>query len=289
MKIFRARRLHAVSVLTLIGMLPLTGVSATQVIGNAGGRQSVTSTAPSSESEPKPTVVLVHGAWADSSGWAKVTSDLQAQGYQVLAPPTPLRGLREDSEYLAAFLRDRTTGPVVLVGHSYGGAVITNAARSDKDVEALVYINAFVPDAGDSILGLLDPNHELDPADLFDFVRYPGAPDGDYDLYLKQSVFPGAIANGIPARAAAAMAAAQRPVTLSALTAESGAPTWKSLPSFYLLGTQDHIVPVALQSAMAKNAGAKITRVKAGHLPMITNPHTVEALIVEADRSTPTR
>ncbi|MDP9840990.1 alpha/beta fold hydrolase [Streptosporangium lutulentum] len=289
MKIFRARRLHAVSVLTLIGMLPLTGVSATQVIGNAGGRQSVTSTAPSSESEPKPTVVLVHGAWADSSGWAKVTSDLQAQGYQVLAPPTPLRGLREDSEYLAAFLRDRTTGPVVLVGHSYGGAVITNAARSDKDVEALVYINAFVPDAGDSILGLLDPNHELDPADLFDFVRYPGAPDGDYDLYLKQSVFPGAIANGIPARAAAAMAAAQRPVTLSALTAESGAPAWKSLPSFYLLGTQDHIVPVALQSAMAKNAGAKITRVKAGHLPMITNPHTVEALIVEADRSTPTR
>ncbi|SNT45592.1 Pimeloyl-ACP methyl ester carboxylesterase [Streptosporangium subroseum] len=289
MKIFRARRLHAVSVLTLIGMLPLTGVSATQVIGNAGGRQSVTSTAPSGESEPKPTVVLVHGAWADSSGWAKVTSDLQAQGYQVLAPPTPLRGLREDSEYLAAFLRDRTTGPVVLVGHSYGGAVITNAARSDKDVEALVYINAFVPDAGDSILGLLDPNHELDPADLFDFVQYPGAPDGDYDLYLKQSAFPDAIANGIPARAAAAMAVAQRPVTLSALTAESGAPAWKSLPSFYLLGTQDHIVPVALQSAMAKNAGAKITRVKAGHLPMITNPHAVEALIVEADRSTPTR
>ncbi|AWS48926.1 alpha/beta hydrolase [Streptosporangium sp. 'caverna'] len=270
-------------------MLPLTGVSATQVIDNAGGRQSVTSTAPSSESEPKPTVVLVHGAWADSSGWAQVTSDLQAQGYQVLAPPTLLRGLREDSEYLAAFLRDRTTGPVVLVGHSYGGAVITNAARSDKDVEALVYINAFVPDAGDSILGLLDPNHELDPADLFDFVQYPGAPDGDYDLYLKQSVFPGTIANGIPARAAAAMAAAQRPVTLSALTAESGAPAWKSLPSFYLLGTQDHIVPVALQSAMAKNAGAKITRVKAGHLPMITNPHTVEALIVKADRSTPTK
>ncbi len=289
MKIFRARRLRTVSLLTLIGMLVLTGISATQATSNASSRQFATSKAPSSESKPKPTVVLVHGAWADSSGWAKVTRGLQAQGYQVLAPPTPLRGLREDSEYLAAFLRDRTTGPVVLVGHSYGGAVITNAARTDKDVDALVYINAFVPDEGDSILGLLDPNHKLDPADLFDFVQYPGAPNGDYDLYLKQSVFPGAIANGIPARSAASMAATQRPVTLSALTAESGAPAWKWLPSFYLLGTQDHIVPAALQSTMAKNAKAKITRVKAGHLPMITNPHAVEALIVEADRSTPTR
>ncbi|MFB9676400.1 alpha/beta fold hydrolase [Streptosporangium vulgare] len=289
MKIFRARRLRAVNLLALVGMLPLAGISAAQAVGDAGGRQSMTSTAPSGESKPKPTVVLVHGAWADSSGWAKVTAGLRSQGYQVLAPPTPLRGLHEDSEYLAAFLRDRTTGPVVLVGHSYGGAVITNAARSDEDVEALVYVNAFVPDTGDSILGLLDPNHEIDPADLFDFVRYPGAPDGDSDLYLKQGVFPDAIANGIPAGTAAAMAAAQRPVTLSALTAESGAPAWKSLPSFYLLGTQDHIVPPALQSAMAGKAGAKITKVKAGHLPMVTNPHTVEALIVEADRSTPTR
>ncbi|WP_200841603.1 alpha/beta fold hydrolase [Actinomadura sp. K4S16] len=279
MEISRARRLHKAGLLALIGMLVLTGISATQA--------SATSTALSGK--PKPTVVLVHGAWADSSGWAKVTRGLQAKGYQVLAPPTPLRGLREDSDYLAAFLRDRTTGPVVLVGHSYGGAVITNAARSDKDVEALVYINAFVPDEGDSILGLLDPNHELDPADLFDFVQYPGAPAGDNDLYLKQNVFPDAIANGIPARDAAAMAAAQRPVTLSALTAGSGAPAWKSLPSFYLLGTQDHIVPPALQSTMAGNAGAKITRVRAGHLPLITNPHTVEALIVQADRSTPAR
>ncbi|MET8945648.1 alpha/beta hydrolase [Streptomyces sp. NPDC004542] len=285
----RVRRLRTISILTLIGTLSLTGVPATQAADDAGGRRLGTSTEHSSGTRPKPTVVLVHGAWADSSGWAKVTRDLQAQGYQVLAPPTPLRGLPEDSDYLSAFLRDRTTGPVVLVGHSYGGAVITNAAKSDKDVEALVYINAFVPDEGDSVLGLLDPNHQLDPADLFEFVRYPGAPEGDYDLYLKQSVFPDAIANGIPARDAAEMAAAQRPVTLSALTDESDAPAWKSVPSFYLLGTQDHIVPVTLQRAMAENAGAKITEVKAGHLPMITNPHVVEKLITEADRSTPAR
>ncbi|GAB2824664.1 alpha/beta hydrolase [Actinocorallia aurea] len=232
-------------------------------------------------------MVLVHGAWADSSGWAKVTRRLQAQGYLVLAAPNPLRGLAEDSDYLAAFLRDRTTGPVILVGHSYGGAVITNAAGSDRDVEALVYVNAFVPDEGDSVLGLLDPDHHLDPADLFDFSRYPGAPDGDYDLFLKQSALPGAIANGIPARDAAVMAATQRPVTLSALTAESGAPAWKSLPSFSLIGTRDHIVPAALQRAMAENAGAEITAVEAGHLSMITDPRAVEELIVEADRSTP--
>ncbi|MEU9271513.1 alpha/beta hydrolase [Streptomyces sp. NPDC048251] len=289
MKIFRVRRMRTISLLTLVGALGVTGISGTLAAENAGDRQPRANTQRSGGTAPKPTVVLVHGAWADSSGWAKVARDLQAQGYQVLAPPTPLRGLSEDSEYLSAFLRDRTTGPVVLVGHSYGGAVITNAATSDKDVEALVFINAFVPDAGDSVLGLLDPNHQLDPADLFEFMRYPGAPDGDYDLYMKQNVFPEAIANGIPARDAAAMAAAQRPVTLSALTDRSDTPAWKSLPSYYLLGTQDHIVPPTLQRAMAENAGAKITETKAGHLPMITSPRAVEKLIIEADRSTPAR
>ncbi|MGW6016352.1 alpha/beta fold hydrolase [Streptomyces sp. NPDC055210] len=290
MKFPRARRRRTVTSLALVGMLAPTGVlAATQASGDTGGRLPAASTALMGKPKPgpKPTVVLVHGAWADSSGWAKVARGLRAEGYQVLAPPNPLRGLREDAEYLAAFLRDRTTGPVVLVGHSYGGAVITNAAASDDDVEALVYLNAFVPDEGDSVLGLLDPDHELDPAALFDFVKYPGAPDGDQDLYLKQSAFPDAVANGIPARTAAVMAAAQRPVTLGALTDESGVPAWKSLPSFYLLGTEDHIVPPSLQSAMAKNAQARITKVRAGHLPMITDPHAVESLIVRAGRSTP--
>nr|WP_300052225.1 alpha/beta hydrolase [uncultured Nocardioides sp.] len=234
----------------------------------------------------KPTVVLVHGAWADASGWIEVTRGLQRRGYQVLAPPTPLRGLRQDADYLAAFLRDRTSGPVVLVGHSYAGAVITNAARSDKDVTALVYVNAFVPDEGDSVLGLLDPGHVLDPADLFDFVSPPGASEGDSDLYLKQEVFPDAIANGIPEAKARAMAAAERPITLSALTAASGRPAWKKLPSFYLLGTDDHIIPSDLQRAMAEHAGSRITTVEAGHLPMITDPLAVERIVVRASRTT---
>ncbi|MCW8103569.1 alpha/beta fold hydrolase [Streptomyces tauricus] len=290
----RVRRLRTVTFLALVGMLAPAGVlAAPQASGDTGGRQSATRTGPASVGKPKPgpkpTVVLVHGAWADSSGWAKVARGLRADGYQVLAPPNPLRGLRQDAHYLSAFLRDRTTGPVVLVGHSYAGAVITNAATSDKDVKALVYVNAFVPDEGDSVLGLLDPNHELDPASLFDFMHYPDAPDGDQDLYLKQSAFPDTVANGIPAPTAAVMAATQRPVTYSALTDRSDTPAWKTLPSFYLLGTQDHIVPPSLQNTMAHNAHAHITTVKAGHLPMITNPHAVESLIIEADRSTPTR
>ena len=280
MKTFPWRHPVKLGLLLLTTVLALAGIFATQATSSADSPASFARTA--HFSGPKPTVVLVHGAWADSSGWAKVIRGLQGRGYQVLAPSIPLRGLRADSEYLAAFLRDRTTGPIVLVGHSYGGAVITNAARSDKDVKALVYVNAFVPDQGDSVLGMLDPNHQIDPADLFDFVRYPGAPKDDYDLYLKQSVFPDAIANGISARKAKAMAAAQRPVTLSALTAASGVPAWRSLPSLYLLGTEDHIVPVDLQRTMAKHAGAKITRVKAGHLPMVTDAKAVEALIVKA-------
>lgn len=287
MKTFPPRLSPKHGLLALVTALVATSLFAGQASSHTNARQSVQTAAHAGA--PKPTVVLVHGAWADSSGWAKVTRGLQAAGYQVLAPPTPLRGLREDSDYLASFLRDRTTGPVVLVGHSYGGAVITNAARSDDDVEALVYVNAFVPDKGDSILGLLDPDHQLDPADLFDFMHYPGAPEGDVDLYLKQAVFPGAIANGVPARAAAAMAAAQRPVTLSALTAGSGAPAWKSLPSFYLLGTEDHIVPVDLQRSMAEHAGAQITNVKSGHLPMITDANAVEDLIIKAARTKKSR
>lgn len=287
MKTFTKRLSPTYGLLALIAALVATSLLAGQASSLPDAPQSVRTAAHAAP--PKPTVVLVHGAWADSSGWAKVTRGLQAAGYQVLAPPTPLRGLRQDSDYLASFLRDRTTGPVVLVGHSYGGAVITNAARSDRDVKALVYVNAFVPDKGDSILGMLDPDHQLDPADLFDFVGYPNAPDGDVDLYLKQAVFPAAIANGVPPRVAAAMATAQRPVTLSALTAGSRAPAWKTVPSFYLLGTEDHIVPPRLQRSMAERAGARITSVDAGHLPMITDADAVEALIVKAARATRAR
>ena len=234
--------------------------------------------------QPKPTIVLVHGAWADASTWSKVTTRLQHDGYTVLAAPNPLRGLASDAAYLSAFLQQHTTGPVILVGHSYGGAVITNAALSDPDVKALVYIDAFVPDQGDTILGLLGGG--ADPNALFDAVQYPGAPAGDVDLYIKTAIFPSAFAADLPAATAAQLAASQRPIALSALTEPSGPPAWKTLPSWYLLGTDDNILPPAVQLTMAQRAGSHITRVAASHLSMLSHPEAAEKIIIAAARAT---
>jgi pimeloyl-ACP methyl ester carboxylesterase len=232
----------------------------------------------------RPTIVLVHGAWADASSWAAVTRRLQDSGYTVLAAPNPLRGLSGDATYLAAFLQQRTTGPVVLVGHSYGGAVITNAARSDPDVKALVYINAFMPDQGETILGLRGGGG--DPNALLDFVQYPGAPPGDADLYIKQTVFPQAFAADLPAATQTQLAAAQRPITFSALLEPSGPPAWRVLPSWYLLGTNDNLLAPALQQSMAQRAHSRIVHAAASHLSMLSRPDTVTNLITAAARAT---
>jgi pimeloyl-ACP methyl ester carboxylesterase len=230
---------------------------------------------------PKPTIVLVHGAWADASSWAPVTTRLQQRGYTVLAVPNPLRGLSSDAAYLTAVLRQRTSGPVVLVGHSYGGAVVTNAALSDPDVKALVYVDAFVPDQGETVLGLQGGG---DPSALFDSVAFPGAGTGDVDLYVKSAVFPGVFAADLPAATAAQLAAAQRPVALSALLEPSGPPAWKSLPSWYVLGTDDQILPPAQQLTMARRAHSRITRTPTSHLPMLSRPGVVTDVIVAATR-----
>jgi pimeloyl-ACP methyl ester carboxylesterase len=231
----------------------------------------------------KPTIVLVHGAWADASSWEKVTTRLQHDGYTVLAAPDPLRGLSSDAAYVAAFVQQHTTGPVVLVGHSYGGAVIGGAGLADPDVRALVYVNAFVPDQGESVLGLQAGGG--DPSALFDFVQYPGAPAGDSDLYIKTAVFPQVFAADLPAATAARLAASQRPVTFSALLEPAGPVAWKTLPSWYVLGTEDAILPPALQQQMAERAKSHITRVRASHLSMLSKPETVTAVIESAARA----
>jgi pimeloyl-ACP methyl ester carboxylesterase len=235
-------------------------------------------------SAPKPTIVLVHGAWADASSWTPVIRRLQDDGYTVLAAPNPLRGLGSDAAYLGAFLAQHTTGPVILVGHSYGGAVITDAATPDPDVKALVYVDAFVPDQGDSVLSLQGGGG--DPSALFDFVSYPGAPAGDVDLYLKPALFPQLFAGGLPAATVAELAAAQRPITLAALSEPSGPPGWKTLPSWYVVGTRDNILPPALQLSMARRAGSHITEVPGPHLAMLSNPDTVTHVIETAARAT---
>ena len=248
----------------------------------AGGATDVRSTPKGA----KPTVVLVHGAWADGSGWNKVMARLQRHGYPVRVPPNPLRSLPTDAATVASFL-STIPGPIVLVAHSYGGAVITNAATGDPDVKALVYIDAFAPDQGETILPLVGADSALnaDPTTVFDPVPYPGAP-GDVDLYLQQPVFLESFANGIPTRKAMLLYAAQRPLTFSAGNQPSGVPAWKTIPSWYLLGTRDRIITPAAQRFMAERAQSTIVKVKAGHLSMISNPGAATRLITRAANAT---
>jgi pimeloyl-ACP methyl ester carboxylesterase len=235
---------------------------------------------------PKPTIVLEHGAWADTSSWNGVIKRLQAGGYTVYAPPNPLEGLTYDSAFLAAFLHS-ISGPIVLVGHSYGGAVITNAATGDPQVKALVYVDAFAPAQGQTLAQLLAsvPGSCAAPANLT-VVPFPGAPAGVGDAYINQSAFPSCMANGLPARQAQVLAVTQLPIATSALTDPSGVPAWQTIPSWAVVGTADHAIPPALQLAMAENAHARITEVDAPHLSMISDPGVVTRVILQAVEAT---
>jgi pimeloyl-ACP methyl ester carboxylesterase len=233
----------------------------------------------------KPTIVLVHGAWADGSSWNGVTERLLNEGYQVRVPPNPLRSVAGDSATVAAFL-STITGPIVLVGHSYGGAVITNAATGNPNIKALVYVDAFLPAQGETVFALAGPDSALavDPATVFDFVPNPGGPPGDVDLYLKQSVFLTQFANGVKPGTARLLYATQRPWALSAGNEPSGVPAWQTIPSYALIGTKDLIIPPAEQRFMAERAGARIATVNAGHLGLVSNPGAVANFITKAAR-----
>src|SRR6202034_3799419 len=235
---------------------------------------------------PKPSIVLVHGAWADSGSWDGVTQRLQADGYTVYAVPNPLQGLPYDSAFLTDFLHN-ISGPIILVGHSYGGAVITNAATGDPQVKALVYVDAFAPAQGQTIAQLLAayPGSCAAPANL-NIVPFPGAPAGVGDAYIKQSVFASCMANGLPTAQAQVSAATQSPLATIALTQEFGAPAWKTIPSWAVVGTADHALPLALDLFMAHRAHAHITEVHAPHLSMISDPGTVANVILQAVRAT---
>jgi len=236
----------------------------------------------------RPTIVLVHGAWADASSWDAVTRALQAEGYLVLAPPNPLRGLADDAAYLASFLAQRTEGPVVLVGHSYGGAVITNAATGGGDVRALVYVNAFVPDEGETVIQILDGSGSAlgvpDPSTIFDFAGYPGAPEGVVEVFLKPEVVHESFAQDLPEADRWAIAASQRPASLVANVAPSGPPAWRTLPSWAVIGTDDRVIPVDVLRRMASRAGATVTEVGASHVSMVSHPEVaLEAIRTAAE------
>jgi pimeloyl-ACP methyl ester carboxylesterase len=238
------------------------------------------------EHHAKPTVVLVHGAWADSASFGSIGRRLTQHGYTVVDFANPLRSLGGDAATLDSFLKVKTAGPVILVGHSYGGAVITEAATSDPDVRGLVYVDAFVPAEGESVLGLVSSATSGNPAAEFDAVPYAGAPAGDVDLYLKQDAFDATFATGLPKKEQRELFARQEPVTLAALSEKATAPAWKTLPSWYVAGTQDKSVPIALQEKMAARAHSHLTEVKAGHLAMLQHPGTITRVIEDAATST---
>lgn len=228
----------------------------------------------------KPTVVLVHGAFADASGWNDVAGRLIRAGYPVIAPPNPLRGVAADSAYLASILAT-LGGPLVLAAHSYGGIVVTNAAAGNANVKALVYVAAFVPDEGETLLGLQTkyPGSRLDEAAL-DFRPYGGGVDG----YIKKEVFRDVFAGDVPRATTALMWAGQRPSDVRALQEPSAAPAWKTIPSWYLVARDDQVLPAAAQRFMAQRAGAQVREVAASHVAMIARPDVTADLIKRAAR-----
>jgi pimeloyl-ACP methyl ester carboxylesterase len=244
----------------------------------------------------RPTVVLVHGDWADGSSWKGEIDRLQRQGFTVVAPPNPLRGLPEDSGYLRSYLK-AIAGPIVLVGHSYGGAVITNAATGNANVKALVFIDAFVPAQGERLAQLVSPQSCLagsavDLTKVFNLVQDPALPAGDLDAYLKveaTSLYPGfatCFANGLSPRQASALAAAQRPAALAQLFDQTAVPAWLTIPSWDLIGTADNVIPASLQRSMANRAKAHISEFGGGHLGLIADPDAVVEVIQDAVEGT---
>ncbi|WP_030211568.1 alpha/beta fold hydrolase [Streptomyces bikiniensis] len=227
----------------------------------------------------RPTIVLVHGAFADASSWSPVIERLQGRGHTVIAPANPLRGLHHDAAHIAAVLAS-VKGPVVLAGHSYGGAVITEAAANAPGVEALVYVAAFMPDAGE-VLGELAgrfPGSELTPA----LTQVPApAPDGSpgLDLYIRTEEFHRVFAQDVSLTTARTLAAVQRPLSATAFGDRATAAAWRSLPSWALVATRDRGIPAELQRFQARRAGSRTAEVRSSHLPLHSAPDAVAGLI----------
>lgn len=234
------------------------------------------------------TIVLVHGAWADASSWTRVIERLHSAGHAAVAPPNTLRSPAADAKIIRAYL-DTLDGPVVLVGHSYGGFVITNAATGAANVKALVYVDAFIPDEGQPVGALQGKESAVapaltNPASVFTVVPIPGAPPEVVDTYLLPEVVTESFANDLPAEEAAVIAATQRPLSTATIGEPSGPPAWKDIPAWAVIGARDRIIPPPSLHAMAQHAGARVTEVDASHVSMISRPDVVVGVIEEALR-----
>ena len=249
------------------------------------GAQAAPVTAPAAATAAKPTIVLVHGAFADASGWDKVITRLQGDGYPVLAVANPLTGLEADSDYLEGILA-KISGPIVLVGHSYGGAVISDAAAGNPNVKALVYVAAFVPDVNE-VLGQF-----ANPAD------YPGAllsPDklvhntsvsGADEVTINTADFRAIFAADLPKKTAASMAVRQRAVAYDVFGQPAQAAAWHDIPSWYQISTQDKAISPVAQAFFAERAESRTTKVKGSHAAFISHDKETTLLIERAAKAT---
>jgi pimeloyl-ACP methyl ester carboxylesterase len=239
---------------------------------------------PASHARPpdQVTVVLVHGAWADTSSWAGEVTALEQRGYRARAIANPLQNLITDAESVTSFL-NTIDGPVVLVGHSYGGAVISEAAANSPNVKALVFVDAYAPDVGESASVLNGDGSAVVtiPDDqLYDVVPNPEAADGSADLLLKEGVFLERFASDLPSAVATRLWAAQRVTSTAALKTPNTAAAWKTIPSWAFISTGDQIITPAAKEFMARRANARVSTFEGGsHLTLISHPDEVTAVI----------
>ena len=235
--------------------------------------------------QARPTVVLVHGSWADTSSWSGEVATLQAAGYDVHALANPLQNLTTDSEYVAAYLKT-IHGPVVLAGHSYGGSVITNAAAGLANVKRLVYVDAAAPAPGQTtgqLSGTGSVLTKLKPDELFFTTANPTSSSGAPELYLKEGIFVHNFASDLPRAEARVLWASQRGASMAAFTTPSTAAAWKTIPSWYFISTGDQIITPASELAMAHRARSHVTVFHGGsHLTLISHPNAVTAVIASA-------
>lgn len=237
---------------------------------------------PTPKPAAKPTIVLVHGAFADASGWNGVITRLERDGYPVVAVANPLRSPSSDAAYVHSFLAT-IKGPTILVGHSYGGAVITEAAAGDPQVKALVYIAAFMPDTGEVLgdLGGRFPGSELGPA----LVQTP-VPGGGVDLSIDPAQFHKVFAADVPAGLAAQMAAAQRPLSAGAFAEPITDAAWHTIPSWFLIATQDKAISPDLERYEAARAHSHAVEIPSSHAAMVSHPDETTHLIEQAAKAT---
>ncbi|OEO28104.1 alpha/beta hydrolase [Devosia insulae DS-56] len=228
----------------------------------------------------KPTIVLVHGAFADASGWKGVISKLNKDGYRTIAPANHLRTLSGDAASVSSLLK-AIEGDVVLVAHSYGGMVISQAADGQANVKALVFVDGFMPDVGEAAFPL---SAKFPGSVVGESLWQVALPDGGQDLYLQPDKFNAAFAADVPSELATFMAETQRPLTLAAGTEPATAAAWKSIPTWSIWGSDDLVIPAAVHAWQAERSGAvKAVEIKGGsHALLISHPAEVAALIEEA-------